>query len=161
MRVISVLVVDVCAIGMYAVAKRYLNDSVANIVLLLWCILLGLSGWCLHPYSDTFCMPFTVINCAFCFWLLSQKTIDKAFLSSWKNPVLIFLFGLNLAVTYNLKPSAVIPVIRIVGCIASENESPILRRIAGVTHSHGRWLPVCECSLQPCCPHSAARPLQP
>ena len=43
MRVISVLVVDVCAIGMYAVAKRYLNDSVANIVLLLWCILLGLS----------------------------------------------------------------------------------------------------------------------
>ena len=56
-------------------------------------------------------MPFTVINCAFCFWLLSQKTIDKAFLSSWKNPVLIFLFGLNLAVTYNLKPSAVIPVI--------------------------------------------------
>ena len=111
MRVISVLVVDVCAIGMYAVAKRYLNDSVANIVLLLWCILLGLSGWCLHPYSDTFCMPFTVINCAFCFWLLSQKTIDKAFLSSWKNPVLIFLFGLNLAVTYNLKPSAVIPVI--------------------------------------------------
>ncbi len=49
MRVISVLVVDVCAIGMYAVAKRYLNDSVANIVLLLWCILLGLSdGACIR-----------------------------------------------------------------------------------------------------------------
>ncbi len=52
MRVISVLVVDVCAIGMYAVAKRYLNDSVANIVL-AWCILLGLSG-CAYSYSDTF-----------------------------------------------------------------------------------------------------------
>lgn len=111
MRVISVLVVDVCAIEMYAVAKRYLNDSVSNIVLLLWCILLGLSGWCLHPYSDTLCMPFSVINCAFCFWLLSQKTLDKAFLYNWKNPALIFLFGLNLAVTYNLKPSAVIPAI--------------------------------------------------
>lgn len=111
LRVISVLVVDACAIGMYTLAKRYLGDLVSNIVLLLWCILFGLSGWCLHPYSDTFCMPFSVINCAFCFWLLSKKTIDKEFLSNWKNTIFIFFFGLNLAVAYNLKPSSVIPVI--------------------------------------------------
>lgn len=114
MRVISALVVDACAVGLYVVAKRYLDASIANIVLLFWCVLLGLSGWCMHPYSDTLCIPFSVINCAFCFWLLSQKTIDKAFLSNWKHLVLVFLFGLNLAVTYNMKPSAVIPVIALV-----------------------------------------------
>mgnify|MGYP000376323556 CR=1 FL=1 len=110
MRVISVLVVDVCAIGMYAVAKRYLNDSVANIVLLLWCILLGLS---MVPASVQRYLLHAVHGDQLRFLLLAAvaETIDKAFLSSWKNPVLIFLFGLNLAVTYNLKPSAVIPVI--------------------------------------------------
>ncbi|NEG89947.1 hypothetical protein [Bifidobacterium aerophilum] len=109
LRVLSVLTVDICAIAAYRIALRYGDALIANVVLFFWCALLGLSGWCMQPYSDVFCLPFVLALLAFSLHFLKADAIDLSYVKSAKNVALLLLFGITMAVTYAMKPSAVIP----------------------------------------------------
>lgn len=109
LRVLSVMIVDICAIAAYRLALRYGDSLIAHVVLFFWCALLGLSGWCLQPYSDVFCLPLGLALISLSLYFLQSDKLDLSYFKSVKNDLLLLLFGIVMAVTYAMKPSAVIP----------------------------------------------------
>lgn len=121
LRVLSIIIVDLSAIGAYRLALEYGGGITANVVLFFWCALLGLSGWCLQPYSDVFSLPLVLGLLALSLRVLYEQKLNIAYFKSVKNDVLLLLFGVLIGVTYAMKPSAVIPAIAcIVLCVINQ-----------------------------------------
>lgn len=103
LQMLNIIIIDVSIVGMYAVVKQY-DDSIASYIFISMCLLLGIGGLCITPYTDSFCLPFVVGQFAVvCKINNGEKSVVRF---GWQ-----FLLGVLILCGYLIKPSSIIPMI--------------------------------------------------
>lgn len=106
--VLNIAIVDLCLLWCYFIIKRY-NQTSADYVLLLSCVLVGISGYLLVVYTDIICWPFLLFAIEIMIRLL--RDFMNEIYRFKEAVVLLIALGLDTVFLYRLKPSTVIPVI--------------------------------------------------
>ncbi len=96
---LNIIVIDIGIYFLYLTAQTYFSKNTGIIAMIMAVLTLGLSGWLLVPYTDTFAFTITAIL----LYLLMKRDIQRKY-----DPILL---GFLLCMGYLIKPSLLIPYI--------------------------------------------------